>query len=70
MLPRQLIVAPYTDAQWWAIAERFDDRWNLPHAFVAIDVKHIIIKKLGKRGIYIIQIQEQIFGCPVNGGGC
>jgi len=36
---------PTTQAGWLRLAERFQDRWNLPHACGALDGKHVAIRK-------------------------
>ena len=41
---------PTTPIQWRPIAEGFMRRWNFPHTLVAIDGKHVAIKKPPRSG--------------------
>ena len=47
---REYLVCPTDPEDWKKIAERFRNRWNVPHAVGALDGKHIAIKKPKKSG--------------------
>ena len=34
-----------TEAEWFDISNRFEEKWNFPHALGAIDDKHVRIQK-------------------------
>ena len=40
-----LVKLPQSSRQWEEVAQRYEDRWNLPHCLGAIDGKHIRIRK-------------------------
>ena len=43
-------MCPTDPEDWKKIEERFRNRWDVPHAFGALDGKHIAIKKPKKSG--------------------
>ena len=47
---QEYLVCPTDPEHWKKIEERFKNRWNVPHAFGALDGKHIAIKKPKKSG--------------------
>ena len=47
---QEYLVCPTDPEDWKKIEERFRNRWNVPHAVVALDGKHIAIKKPKKSG--------------------
>ncbi|XP_063676599.1 uncharacterized protein LOC134812923 [Bolinopsis microptera] len=45
---------PRSTECWEKIAQRFHERWQLPHCIGAVDGKHCFITKFGKTGSYTI----------------
>ncbi|XP_057294737.1 uncharacterized protein LOC130623285 [Hydractinia symbiolongicarpus] len=43
---------PSSEKEWLQISEKFETRWNYPHALGAMDGKHITIKKPANYGSY------------------
>ena len=37
------ITAPTSDKEWIKISDEFEKRWNFPHAFGALDRKHVVM---------------------------
>ena len=44
------IKAPDSEEEWLAIAAEFNDKWNFPHCFGAIDGKHVLIQAPARSG--------------------
>ena len=42
---QEYLVCPTDPEDWKKIEEKFRNRWNVPHAVGALDIKHIAIKK-------------------------
>ena len=51
LVPKFLKI-PSSEKEWLEISEKFEKRWNYPHALGAIDGKHITIKKPSNCGSY------------------
>ena len=47
---QECLVCPTDLEDWKKIEERFQNKWNVPHAVGALDGKHIAIKKPKKSG--------------------
>jgi hypothetical protein len=41
---------PSTEAEWLAVADAFNDKWQFPHCLRAMDGKHIVMKKPSNSG--------------------
>lgn len=41
----KFIKVPSSDEEWLQISQKFEERWNFPHALGAIDGKHVRIQK-------------------------
>lgn len=46
----EVMNTPSTEAEWHAIAQRYNERWNFPHVLGSIDGKHIRVKKPANSG--------------------
>ena len=46
------IKAPLTEAEWLDISKRFEEKWNFPRAFGAIDGKHVRTQKPKNSGSF------------------
>ena len=46
----EVMLTASTEQEWRAISQRFEERWNMPHALGAIDRNHIRIRKPANSG--------------------
>ena len=46
----EYLICPTAPEEWRRVEEKFRNRWNVPHAAGALDVKHIAMKKTKKSG--------------------
>jgi hypothetical protein len=46
----EVLKCPSTEAEWKAVAEGFENKWNFYHCIGALDGKHIAMKKPAKSG--------------------
>ena len=46
------VKTPSSEQVWLEISKKFETRWNYPHALVAIDGKHVTIRKPSNAGSY------------------
>ena len=49
-LAEEVVRFPQNEEEWLEVSQRFQQKWNMPHALGALDGKHIRIRKPNKSG--------------------